>query len=54
MIQIRVICDVNDVHLVVADLCRLWSVHDVKEFPARTPGQQRLYITASRRPGNAK
>ncbi|GAA1402727.1 hypothetical protein ABTX81_04620 [Kitasatospora sp. NPDC097605] len=50
MIEIRVICDVNDVHLVVADLARFWTVHDVKEHPARDAGQRRLYVTACRRP----
>ncbi|MFF0409796.1 hypothetical protein ACFYUY_05090 [Kitasatospora sp. NPDC004745] len=49
MIQIRVICDVNDVPTAVADLCRLWRVHDVKELPARDSGHRRLYVTATRR-----
>ncbi|MGV9264291.1 hypothetical protein ACWDRR_06450 [Kitasatospora sp. NPDC003701] len=49
MIRIRVTCDIDSVAVVVADLCRLWRVHDVKEYPARDPGQRRVYITASRR-----
>ncbi|MGW3038479.1 hypothetical protein ACWC9T_00195 [Kitasatospora sp. NPDC001159] len=54
MIQIRVICDVNDVPFVVADLCRLWHVHDVKEHPAKDSGQRRLYLTVTRRSTSVK
>ncbi|MER7849575.1 hypothetical protein ABTZ03_37205 [Kitasatospora sp. NPDC096077] len=54
MIQVRVICDVNDVPFVVADLCRLWHVHAAKEYPAKDSGQRHLYLAVTRRPTNAK
>ncbi|MFI6845981.1 hypothetical protein ACIBJD_15205 [Kitasatospora sp. NPDC050467] len=47
MIQIRVICDVNDVPFVVTDLCRLWHVHDVKECPEGESGRRRLDLTVT-------
>ncbi|MFG2825791.1 hypothetical protein ACGFX4_40975 [Kitasatospora sp. NPDC048365] len=54
MIEIRVICETGEVPHVVADLCRLWSVQDVKEYPAHEPNRLRLYIRAERRPAPAK
>ncbi|MGW2251977.1 hypothetical protein ACWCXH_17505 [Kitasatospora sp. NPDC001660] len=54
MIEIRVTCGINDVPLIVADLCRMWHVHDVKEYPATDPGQRRLYLTATHRQKSAK
>ncbi|MEV6212611.1 hypothetical protein [Kitasatospora sp. NPDC051914] len=48
MIQIRIICRTDDEPFVVRDLCRTWSVHEVRTYAAREPGHLRLYITASR------
>ena len=48
MFDLRVICPTSEVPFVVRDLCRAFTVRDVKQYPARTEGQERLYITAER------
>ncbi|WP_416876125.1 hypothetical protein [Kitasatospora sp. SC0581] len=54
MIAIRMTCDTNDVPFIVADLCRMWHVHDVKESHAENPGQRHLDLTVTRRQKTTK
>ncbi|MEU6959952.1 hypothetical protein [Streptomyces chrestomyceticus] len=50
MFEIRVICDADDTGPVTAALDAAFRIGAVRQYPARTPGRARLYVTADHQP----
>ncbi|MEU7157343.1 hypothetical protein [Streptomyces chrestomyceticus] len=53
MFEIRVICDAADTGPVTAALEAAFRTGAVRRYPSRTPGQERLYVTADHQPDPA-
>ncbi|GGQ12297.1 hypothetical protein GCM10010249_33680 [Streptomyces roseolilacinus] len=49
MFEIRIICAPDDTDRIRAALAKAFTVGPARQYPTRTPGRVRLYLTATHR-----